>query len=462
VASSEDGFGGASGHARQRAPQDDRPPAVLRYFDTGRDYQPGVQRASGRALPGEAATIELPAALDAATARQLIETTARRLDWTRDRLSWRTAVLDPAVTPGAMVTVPGVAGRWRVREWEWNADGVEIALERMAPTGADAAPDLGADPGRVNPPPDTAPGTTALVACELPLDGGASPDLPRPFAAVSSATAGWSGAALYADHGDGALHPLGPSGRARSILGTVGTALPPASPLLLDRTSRPVVTLIDPAMPLATATLTQLAEGANLALVGDEIVQFARATALGGGAWQLDGLLRGRGGTEFAIDGHGDGEPFVLLDARLVPLDPAVLGTAAGRQVVAIGRGDSDPVAAPVRLDGITLRPLPPVHPRQTVLADGSWRLAWTRRARGGWPWRDGVDVPLVEQDERYLVTLGPIEAPAVLWTVTQPLLEITAALVASLGASHPGAALQVRQQGTHALSYPLTLCTMT
>lgn len=462
VASGDDAVGGTAGFSRRRAPPPDRPAAVLRYFDTGRDYQPGVQHASGQAAPGEPRAIELPAALDAATARALIERTARRIDWTRDRVSWRTSVLDPAVAPGAVVTLPAIAGRWRVLDWEWRDSGVELSLERVLPTGADAIPQLSADPGRGNPPLDQAAGTSAIVAFELPLDGaGSSPDVQRPFAAASSPSANWSGAALYADHGDGELHPLGPSGRGRSLIGVVQSALPAASPLLFDRGSQLVISLIDPAMQLAAADMRQLAGGANLALVGEEILQFAQATSLGSGNWRLDGLLRGCGGTEGAIGTHAIGEPFVLLDSRPIALDPVILGDDPERRVVAMGRADADPVAAPVLLSGITLRPPAPVHPRLAVLPDGSWHLSWTRRARGGWQWLDGVDAPLVEQDEAYLVTLGSLDAPSALWATGTPWLDIDAALLSDLSARASGEVLRVRQQGTHALSEPLLLGTL-
>lgn len=459
IATGDDDFGAASGFIRHRAAPAGQPPAILRYYDSDRDYQAGNQRATGRPAPGEPGTIDLPAALDAATARALIEHTARRIDWTRDRISWRTCEIDRSVAPGSLVVLPGIAGRWRVREWEWRESGVELMLARALPSGADMTPLLRSDPGRSNPPLDAPAGATHLVAFELPLDGAAaSPDRPRAFAAVSSTTANWSGAALYADRGDGQLLPLGPSGRTRAVVGTVQSVLPAASPLVWDRASQLVVSLADHATQLTSADTRRLAGGANLALVGEELVQFLEASPLGDGNWRLSGLLRGRAGTEAALDGHVHGEPFVLLETALVALDATTLGSASGRQVVAQGRGDDEPISASILLDGITLRPLSPVHPGKVVGTDGSWTLSWTRRARGGWLWQDGVDIPLVEQAERYLVTLGPLDAPLASWTTDVPRLQIPAATIANLAMLGAGATFLVRQQGTHALSRPLLL----
>ncbi|WP_232491692.1 phage tail protein [Novosphingobium kaempferiae] len=462
IASGDGDFGALTGFTRHRAPPPESPPSILRYYDVDRDHQPSLQRATGRSIPGEPAGIDLPAALDAGTARALIERTARRIDWNRDRISWRTCELDPRIGPGTLVTLPGIDGHWRVREWEWRDSGVELHLERALPPTVATTPDLASDPGRPNPPLDTETGQTRLVAFELPFDAATgSPDAPRPFAAVSATSAGWSGAALYADHGDGALHPLGPSGRMRATIGTVASPLPPANPLLFDRTSCPVVMLVDPAMQLAATDTGGISRGANLALIGEEIVQFLGAVPIGAGRWRLEGLLRGRAGTETAIAAHRENEDFVLLDNSLVRVDASTLGSSPGRQVVALGRGDDAPATASLHLDGIGQRPLAPVHPRMIVTKDDGLLLSWTRRARGGWAWQDGVDVPLVEQAERYLVTLGPLDAPLAMWTSTSPTLDIDAATVVRFATSAPHAEIHVRQQGTHALSLPLLLGTL-
>lgn len=453
--SEEEGFAAITGHARRRAAPSGQPIGLLRYHDISRDFLPGLQRASGRPGPGAPRSLELPAALSPENAQALIEKAARRHDWARETVVWRTAELDTAVSPGALVTLPGIAGAWRVREWEWLDTGIELALERILPEGATTAPALAADAGLLPPPRDLSPPPTRLIAFELPLDGDAASNrTARTFAAVSGADSGWRGAALFADRGDGALHELGPSGRARAIVGTLADALAASNPLLLDRISRPVVTLLDPAMQLLPATLRELAEGANRALVGEEIIQFAEATALGEGRWLLANLLRGRGGTEAGIDRHVPGENFVLFDGPLIALDAARLGTSPARRVLALGPGDPEMVVAAPALDGITLRPLCPVHPRVEVLPDGSLHCQWTRRARGEWLWRDEVDTALVEEGESYLVTLGSLEAPAHAWTTREPWLAIDAAIRTSAA----GLPLRVRQSGTFGLSEALLL----
>lgn len=84
--------------------------------------------------------------------------------------------------------------------------------------------------------------------------------------------------------------------------------------------------------------------------------------------------------------------------------------------------------------------------------------LGWTRRARGGWLWSDGVDVPLVEQEERYRVGVGSLDAPAAQWEVARPMLELSATVIAELSQTHSGSPVWVRQVGSFSQSDPLLL----
>lgn len=455
IAGDDGDFGTVAGHARRRLPMVASPPGAIRYYDVARDFQPGLQRAPGRPAAGQAAVLELPGALSADDAQAMISAAARRAAWAREILSWRTVELDPAIAPGTIVRAPGQPGLWRVAEWEWREAGVELELERVAP--AQAAGSAG-DPGQTIPPADEPPAPTALAAFEAPWSGTGGQDSVTILAATSSRGAGWTGAALYADNGDGALIPLGPSGRRRALMGTAITALDAASPLILDRTGSVVVELLSPAMVLADATQEDLARGANQALLGEEYVQFGRAIPLGGGQWRLEHLLRGRGGTEAAIPVHAAGEPFVVLDGAATTLDATMVGSTPQTRIAALGRGDSEAVRALIACRGIGLRPLSPVHAR-CGMSQGTLVLGWTRRARGAWAWLDQVETPLHEQAESYEVTFGPPEAPLARWQTEAPTLTIDGPTLSTLGNTLPGGSFHVRQRGSYAVSAPLFLC---
>jgi hypothetical protein len=278
---------------------------------------------------------------------------------------------------------------------------------------------------------------------------------------VSSASSGWRGAALYVQQGD-QLVSLGPSGRVRSVIGATTTALGPSTGALFDRRAAFEVDLAASDLALDSTDMAGIAAGANMALVGGEVLQFLAAERVADGRWRLSGLLRGRGGTEpAAAQGAIAGAGFALLDAAPVALDPAGLGESEGATIAAIGLADPEPVFATLTNPGLTRRPLTPVHGRAGDAADGSLRLEWCRRARGGWAWLDGVDVPLNEQAEAYVVGIGDSEAPDLRWETGVPLLEIDAARWLSIKSAHAGKPLWVRQVGIAAASIPLLLTTV-
>jgi hypothetical protein len=98
------------------------------------------------------------------------------------------------------------------------------------------------------------------------------------------------------------------------------------------------------------------------------------------------------------------------------------------------------------------------VHPRVATGSDQTRRYSWTRRARGQYRWDDGVDVPLVEEREAYLVGFGPVDAPHAAWERDAAWLELTAADHAGLLALHGPGPLWVRQVGTFDQSSALLL----
>lgn len=422
----------------------------LRYYDIDRDYQPGLQRGRGRAEPGELAVIDLPAALSATEARIIADSASRRTVRPAETARYRVAQLGMDFAPGSLVELPGRAGTWRVDQWEWQADGVALQLTRM-PVEITAGT-ASSDPGRINAPPDLALEATRLVAIELPWDGSGSGDRAALFAAASAPSAGWPGAALFVARSDGSLVSIGSTGRRRAILGTAIGILPTASPLLLDR-----VSVVDVQLPsdleLGDAGFVQLSEGVNRALIGEEVIQFGSAQPLGGGIWRLSSLLRGRGGTELAVGNHVAGEPFVLIDDALVPLDPLVVGDATVASIVASGLGDAGPVTSPIHGAGITTRPLSPVHGILRRDSAGGATLGWRRRARGAWLWPNFVDAPLNEQAELWEIALTLAGSVLATWQTNVPQLILDAGLMSEAASA---SRFEIRQVGSFSRSVPL------
>lgn len=454
----ENDFGGASGQNRNRSASNEDTPEAVRYYDVARDFQPGIQRADGRARVGRTRTIEFPGAMAADDARALANSASHRANWLRESLSWRIAELDPAIAPGAIVRAPGIAGTWRVAGWEWREKGVELDLVRLPPASGTAP---AGDSGITSNPVDTLACPTILRAFELPWDGRGSGDNPIMFAAASSTGSNWNGAALYHDIA-GTLKALGSTGRTRSVTGHLVSPLGPSEAILLEKNALIEVDLVAADLQFLSATPANLSAGGNRLIIGGEVVQFAVADQIGPARWALRGLLRGRGGTELAAKiGHSVGTSLTLIDGGLVALDPTSVPSSDATMLAAIGRGDDSPVQAALENAGITKRPLAPVHPRVSFAPDGGLQLCWTRRARGAWEWLDEVEAPLVEQSEAYRIGVGPVPAPVALWDSNITSFVIAASSLEQLTTAHPGAAIWVRQVGSHAQSDALLLTTL-
>jgi len=450
------GNAGKLGYSRQRNPLPEAPLQILRYYDVDLDYQIGAQRAIGRALSGQPRSLDLPAAMRSDAAFKLVAQAARGDSWRRETIQWRCADFDPAIGPGAVVSLPDLAGLWRVMEWEWRESGVELTLERCPPQVEHVT--LTTQSGAANLASDLVLTPTTLVAFELPMSSQDPVNSTGLYAAVSSNGAGWKGAALFADQGDGQLIALGSSGRLRATMGKAISALAPAASTHVDRGGHVLIELLEEDMVLTSASMENLTQSANRCLLGEEIIQFATAEHVEGRTWRLSQLLRGLGGTEYAVASHALGEPFVLLDERLVSLDASQLGAANTARIGAMGAGDAVLVEAAVINRGLHQRPLAPVHGHQAMDAAGNVTLRWTRRSRGSWLWLDGVEAPLQEQSELYLVGYGPIDAPVASWQVNVAEMSLSASQWVTLEEALPASGFWVRQIGTYAQSLPLLI----
>lgn len=442
------GAGGARGRREIAAPDAAPRTLSLAHYEPARDYQAGVQRAVAPGAGMREVRMELAAAIDAASAKGIAEAALARLDVERERrilaLPWRSL----AVRPGERVTIAGAPGIWRVDRW--RLEGMVVLLECVAV--ALGAPSAAASGGRVLPAPDLPLGETRIHAFELPPLG-ALATVPRLAIAAAGTGPGWRSAALLVSSDDGATWSAAGSTAMPAVLGHVVTPPGFAPSQLEDRRNLLVVELANGAMLLHDADHAALAAGANLAMAGDELLQFARAVPLGGRQWALTGLWRGRRGTEAAIATQSAGDRFVLLDAEaLVTLDLPAEAMGKTIRVLAQGVGDAEPGAAEALVSGISVVPPSPVHLRAAALPGGGAEIAWTRRSRSGWDWIDGVDVPLAEESELYQVAIASSEGGDRLAQSDVPRFVLTAE--ERVGA----VAVTVRQIGAHGLSPPATL----
>ena len=418
---------------------------AVAHHDPARDYQIGMQRVRRPGAGERIDRVELPAVLDAASAKAVAGALVARGEAERTRRRVTLGVEGLGVAPGEIVTVAGEAGRWRVAGSSTVGLATTLQLVPLA-----AVPIAGAaSSGQVSAAPDLTAGRTLLVAAELPALGEGPLAAPRICVLAAGEGAGWRQAALLYSLDEGASWTGAGGTAAPAAIGRIEVAPDAASAWLVDRRSRVVVAMARPDMMPGDADAAALAQGTNLALLGDELVQFARAEPLGNGRWALTDLRRGLRGTEAAIGTQRPGDRFALIEADAVAtIELPVAAIGRRLRILASGTGDdAAPVEVSLMVTGASVAPPAPVHGTVVAQPDGGLAIGWVRRSRAGWSWVDGADVPLGEEAERYRVTLTA-DAGARTFDVTVPQLALSAA-----ERPHGMATVRIVQQGTLAPS---------
>jgi hypothetical protein len=221
-------------------------------------------------------------------------------------------------------------------------------------------------------------------------------------------TAAWGGAKLYASHDGGANYIFLIDLVNEATMGYTANALGNfLSGNIVDEINHISVNLLQG--ELASVTLEQMLNGGNLAIVGDEIIQFRSATLESNGSYTLRGLMRGRRGSEYAMATHAGGERFILVDhTNLYRVPHPIEYTGIEKLYKAVGDGKTLAGTTAVEFtNSLTgLKPYAPAHLGGGRDASGNLTLNWIRRTRIDGGWRDGVDVALGEDSEEYEVEI--------------------------------------------------------
>jgi len=424
----------------------------LGFADPMRDYQPGLQAIDLHAN-GQVLHIDLPAALDANKAAH----------WARERLfaarreTMSAEVLLPwrylAAWPAASLVSQGRL--WRIRSVA--LDGMCIVVT-LAPRTAVSPAIILVDSGRIVAEEDRAAGPTRLLLADLPPVQDIAATAPLVVAATAGVRPGWRSALLMQRVGPSA--PWEDVGRtaAPATMGLVRSPPGAASAHLMDVSNAFTVELLHDGLSLLNVSDDALWAGANLALLGGEVLQFGRAERVAPGRWMVSRLLRGRRGTEARIADHSADEPFLLLDPETLTTLSVPIG-ASGIDVMAKGVGDADGVTSGLSATGAALKPLSPVHLRLMLLPDGSAAVQWVRRSREGWRWLDGIDAPLAEEAELYQIEISASpSAMGINGMLSQPQYLLSAGQLADMrAAGATSLTISVRQIGRSDRSDPAT-----
>jgi hypothetical protein len=224
--------------------------------------------------------------------------------------------------------------------------------------------------------------------------------------AVTGSSSNWQGAAIYQSIDNNEDYRLLGAAAIPSIAGVTLEPLPPASPLIFDYGSTITVQLFSGT--LCSVTESAMLNGANVALIGEELIQFQKAKLIGDNRYVLSRFLRGRQGTEWAIDTHKAGESFILLNSRLITckLSSELIGKAISYKAVTIGKTLAEVEPVTFIYNGKRLKPFAPVSLRSTSDSEGNVIISWIRRSRTNNSWRNHSDIPVGEEQELYQIEI--------------------------------------------------------
>lgn len=441
---------GAEVYREERVEQVDLPRSVeVTYLDAARDYQAGAQRAQRAVAPlpvvsdGEEVELSVPVAISADEARAAAEAILYQA-W-QERVSFSLTLPRPwlRAQPTDLLTLS--LGDGRVIETRVVRATVlpsySVALDLLAQEGAvfegsGAAGDSGNTPE--SPSPGSPP--TQALAPDIPLVRDED-DIGRIasrayFILAGFGQSGWPGGRLYRSFDGGTSFGVAGSSNEEGTIGFAASILP--APVMIFATDyiNTVDVLIQTGDAPTSITHEQMLAGGNIALLGEELIQFADVEVLGDGLYRLSTLLRGRRGTDPFVGTHAIGEPFALLQGPalrrytnpLQALSLTHLFRAAG-----IGQNPLTGTQSAGVVVGADLLPYAPVHIYSEDDGASGINIFWTRRTRVGGEWLDDTGtVPLAEDIEEYAIEIRETAVDPVLRTVntTVPEYNYTAAQI--------------------------------
>jgi hypothetical protein len=218
----------------------------------------------------------------------------------------------------------------------------------------------------------------------------------------------WKGAVVFrsADQGEN-WNPIAALGNEATIGITLTQLEEPVAWTVWDESSTVDIqlfygTLID-------ANHTQVLNGQNMVLIGAEIIQFRTAELLSArfNQWRLSGLLRGRLGTEWAVDQHGQYEKIVFIQLHV--LSRYRRGDIGAERLYRAATFNTDFDSSTVHTftnTGVALRPYSPTYIQASDVGGGDIQISWLRRTRIHGEWLRRLFVPIGEEVEAYEVEI--------------------------------------------------------
>jgi hypothetical protein len=219
------------------------------------------------------------------------------------------------------------------------------------------------------------------------------------YFATSPIGKNWNGCAIFESLDNINFSQIA-SNNIISTQGKAVNALTNALPQIIDEKNSLEVALLYG--ELSSISSLELFNYGNLAIIGNEIIQFMNAELLSNGNYKLTKLIRGCFGTENEILNHTAGEKFILLSNLVkIPASLNYLGVKKYYKCLSFGGDETSLVSKEFTYLANCLKPLSPVlFKAKSVGLDVEF--SWVRRSRLGANLKDYFEISLDEPQEIY------------------------------------------------------------
>ena len=313
----------------------------VKYFDPRRDGQSNLHRETRyNARSSRIETLDIPAFLIPREARLFAQQELYRL-WT-ERHSFALALPYTYCWLKAsdiiQITLGGFTYQIYIEEIAGTAPGV-LRIKGVGNEISVFDPEAAADGGDFEPYPVGIPAQTVATLFNIPDLMPGNSRLGYYGAAAARGVGDWPGAGLYKDSGLG-FEKIADF-KVQATLGVAIGALAGFSGTGTDSTNKLTVELYQGA--LESASGADVDKGANLLLVGNEVIQFETATQVAGFTrrFEISNLRRGQKNTTANNSSHVAGERVVKLDSSVIFIPTVATETGQERTYKAVTVGQT-------------------------------------------------------------------------------------------------------------------------
>ena len=231
-------------------------------------------------------------------------------------------------------------------------------------------------------------------------------DVPEVYFATNGIDDQWKGCGIYSAKSGSNNFNIINENRVNSLVGVCLNTLGNARPYYFDYKNELYVYFANNINTggLETLNMFDFLDNGNLALVGEEIIQFKKAELQNDGSFKLSELLRGQYGTEDYINTHSSNETFIFLNNGLISNTYTNNDINISYDYKAVTLNDSldNSTDKTFKIVGKNLIPYKPVHVKILNNVNG-YKITWETRLKGSYTLKDGEEII---ENKKYLVSI--------------------------------------------------------